>query len=131
MCKFIKAYELGLLSTYFLRSKPIAAVFENANNYQTNSYEVIDIANNTELKYLSYSIVNIKIVYYDHICEIVHNLQVAQGRNSKQRIVPYVASARCRHDVQALTKVGWSSEDIAIRLDINLSFVNTKYVKIL
>lgn len=67
----------------------------------------------------------------DHICEIAHNLQVAQGRNSKQRIVPYVASARCRHDVQALTKVGWSSEDIARRLDINLSFVNTKYMKIL
>jgi hypothetical protein len=65
-----------------------------------------------------------------HICELSHLAQGSDNSSKEQKIVPYVASARCRHDVQALTKVGWSSEDISRGLDINLSFVKSQQARI-
>lgn len=66
-----------------------------------------------------------------HICEIAHLVQGHDDDSSEQgKIVPYVASARCRHDIATLSKIGWSSEDISSGLNINLSFVKSQQARV-
>lgn len=65
-----------------------------------------------------------------HIFELHYKLMEAQGKNINGRIRPYTASARCRKDIENLSKIGMTSEDISYSLDLPISFVQKDMARI-
>ena len=56
------------------------------------------------------------------IIELQHELMEAQGKFN-DKIRPYTASVRCQKDIESLSKIGLSTQEISDTLDIPVSFV--------
>ena len=63
-----------------------------------------------------------------HIVELQHMLDEAQGK--EERIRPYSASVRCQKDVENLSRIGMTPEDISYSLDLPLSLVRSHKARI-
>lgn len=64
------------------------------------------------------------------IIELQHKLMEAQGKCGDDKIRPYKASVRCQKDIESLSKIGLSPEDISKSLDLSISFVNSHMTRI-
>lgn len=62
-----------------------------------------------------------------HIAELQHKLMEAQGI---ERIKPYTASVRFQKDIENLSKIGMTSEDISYSLDVPITFIQKQKARI-
>lgn len=67
---------------------------------------------------------------HHHIVELQKKLIEAQGFESNDRIKSYMASVRCQKDIENLSRIGMTPEDISYSLDLLLSFVQNQKVRI-
>ena len=62
--------------------------------------------------------------------ELQHKLMEAQGKLDKLQVRTYAQSARCAKDVDNLSKVGLTPEQISYTLDLPLQLVRSHKAKI-
>ena len=63
------------------------------------------------------------------IIELQHKLMEAQGKYG-DKIRPYTASVSCQKDIENLSKIGLSPEDISRSLDLSTSFIKSHIARI-
>ena len=67
----------------------------------------------------------------NHIVELQRKLMETEGNdNNNDRIKSYTASVRCQKDIDSLSKIGMTPEDISYSLDLPISFVQKQKARI-
>ena len=69
------------------------------------------------------------LITNNNTIELQHKLMEAQGKFN-DKIRPYTASVRCQKDIESLSKIGLSTQEISDTLDTPVSFVEHQIARI-